>query len=195
MTNEIKTFYDSLYADNPGVFGNSSVDFLAQVLDRFPSLRGTALDLGAGQGLTSNLLAERGFEVTAIDISNKAFQGVRSDLNIITSVTDVENFEPNTHYKLVHIGLVLHHLAGVNVGPLIRSLQNHTDVGGLHVLRLFTKNSDFFIKSESPGFYDDGVKLNEMYSDWSAVFDEVINVEASTVSALNEIRQVVFRKF
>lgn len=194
MSNKIKTFYDSLYAADPGVFGSSSFDFLTQVLDTLPFLTRAALDVGAGQGLTSNLLAERGFEVTAIDISEHAFKSIQPELNIATIVTPLENFQPSTEYALVHVALTLHHVAEAEVVFLLRSLQSNTVAGGIHVLRLFTNNSDFFKQSKGNGFYDDGVNLNEIYKNWKILLDETIVAKASTQTIVNEIRQVVFKK-
>lgn len=193
MTNEIKTFYDSLYADDPSVFGSSSVDFLRQVIDSFPVTTGAALDLGAGEGLTSNLLAERGFIVSAIDISESAFKSIKSDMGISTSIAPIEDFKANTEYSLVHIALVLHHVSEASAGSLIKSLKDHTVPGGIHILRLFTSNSDFFAQSNGAGFYDDGTNLDGLYDDWKILLDEKINATASTQSAQNEIRQVVFK--
>src|SRR5512135_132533 len=48
--------------------------------------RGRALDLGAGQGRISQALAERGFDVTAVDVNEEQFRAagvpfVKLDLN------------------------------------------------------------------------------------------------------------------
>jgi SAM-dependent methyltransferase len=194
MTNNIKTFYDSLFADNPSVFGTSSVDFLSRVLDSVPTVSGEALDLGAGEGVTSNLLARHGFEVTAVDISDHAFQSISTELGIKTFVSSFEDFKPTSEYALVHIALVLHHVSEAVATSHIQSLIDRTVPGGMHVLRLFTKNSDFFMQSNGNGFYDDGTNLNRLYDGWEVVIDEHMITPAATQTAQNEIRQVAFKR-
>jgi SAM-dependent methyltransferase len=64
-------FWDGLYAERPQVFsGNVNAALAREVGDAPPGAR--AVDLGCGEGADAIWLAERGWEVTAVDVSQVA---------------------------------------------------------------------------------------------------------------------------
>lgn len=69
---EDRTRWNSRYASEPWYLGEKASPFLIDVLDRFihliPGRR--ALDIACGEGRNSLHLARRGFQVTAVDISD-----------------------------------------------------------------------------------------------------------------------------
>jgi tellurite methyltransferase len=64
--------WDKQHANSPGEL--RPANFLRAIVesDGWPMLRGTALDLACGQGRNAIYLAQRGFAVTALDISQVA---------------------------------------------------------------------------------------------------------------------------
>lgn len=193
MRKDLKIFYDNLYKQNQGVFGFSSVNFLKEVFKKNALLSGRALDIGAGEGLTSNFLAKHGFLVDAVDISENALSEINNS-NVFVHHTAIEQFPFNNSYNLVHFALVMHHLSNVDAKLVIQNAQRATLLGGIHIYRIFTTNSNFYKKSQDQGFYDDGVGLDTEYKNWQISFDEKVFENAATQSVENEIRHVVYRK-
>jgi len=63
-------FWEQRYRSNPSVWsGNANTHLIREAADLTP---GTALDVGAGEGADALWLAERGWQVTATDISTVA---------------------------------------------------------------------------------------------------------------------------
>ncbi|OGL70411.1 hypothetical protein A3B32_02940 [Candidatus Uhrbacteria bacterium RIFCSPLOWO2_01_FULL_53_9] len=194
MTDKLKSFYDNLYKANPSVFGTSSLEFLKNVFQIACPLVGRALDVGAGEGLTSQYLAEQGFIVNAVDLSECALTTIKQNKSVTVHICDIVQFEMKQSYSFVFIALVAHHLSEDTFHAMVRKIQNNTVTHGLHAYRLFTSNSDFFRQSSGSGFYDNGMALNALYDQWKIVFDEKVIGNAATQDAQNEIRHVVFQK-
>lgn len=94
------------------------------------TLRGRALDLGAGQGRLSQALAERGFEVTAADINEDQFRarGVRFlKLNLNRSLP-----LPAESFDLVMAVEVLEHLEAPR--SFVREIYRVLTPGGLAIV-------------------------------------------------------------
>lgn len=107
----IKKMYDELYARDPGIFGVSSLLYLKKILRKEEIIAGYALDVGAGEGNTSEFLASSGFHVDALDVSEHAFQAVKNTEKIKTHVTPIAEYKLVRQYDLVYFALVLHHLS------------------------------------------------------------------------------------
>ncbi len=73
---ETKKFWEDLYGDSPRWSGKVNAPLAERVGDLPP---GRALDLGCGEGGDALWLAERGWTVTAVDISTKALDRGRAE--------------------------------------------------------------------------------------------------------------------
>src|SRR4051812_18413422 len=69
-SNEAQEFWEQFYGDRPQVWSGNPNVVLVEELDGLPP--GSALDLGCGEGADAIWLAERGWHVTAADISQEA---------------------------------------------------------------------------------------------------------------------------
>lgn len=74
MSNDDRLRWDSQHLSSPG--GEHPAAFLHEMVesDAWPALRGTALDIACGKGRNAIYLAQRGFAVTALDISSVALE-------------------------------------------------------------------------------------------------------------------------
>ena len=71
-------FWDARYRSAPAIWsGNPNPHLVADAGDLTP---GRALDIGAGEGADAIWLAQRGWTVTAVDISGVALQRARAGL-------------------------------------------------------------------------------------------------------------------
>ncbi|MBP9051936.1 MAG: class I SAM-dependent methyltransferase, partial [Ilumatobacteraceae bacterium] len=70
-------FWDARYRSAPAIWsGNPNPHLVADAGDLTP---GRALDIGAGEGADAIWLAQRGWTVTAVDISGVALQRARAE--------------------------------------------------------------------------------------------------------------------
>jgi 2-polyprenyl-3-methyl-5-hydroxy-6-metoxy-1,4-benzoquinol methylase len=67
------TFWDQRYASKTLAYGEAPNEFLAHMADRLPN-KGSALDIGAGEGRNALFLASRGLNVLAVDQSEVGMQ-------------------------------------------------------------------------------------------------------------------------
>ena len=88
--------YDKTYKNFDNVFGSNPEEILTNFFDKIDKTK-PVLDIGAGQGRNSIFLAEKGFEVDAIDPSIVAVETLseisqKRNLNINTYHADFESF-------------------------------------------------------------------------------------------------------
>lgn len=190
----LKKFYDDLYSKKPNVFGNSSLDFIKENIDVNRIHYKYALDVGAGEGLSSKYLHEEGFIVDSIDISNEAFSSIKGIKDINTFYMPIEEFSPNKSYGLIIFSLVAHHINNKVFEKVIEFIQNKTVENGINCYRIFTTESDFYKKSQKINFYDNGENLNKFYNKWNIIYDNELSDMSATENSSNKIREVVFMK-
>jgi SAM-dependent methyltransferase len=100
-------FWESFYSGRDQVWtGSPNVALVAEISDVAP---GTAIDLGCGEGGDAIWLAERGWNVTAIDISPSAIargEAAAKERGVAERVTwhsqDLECWRPADQYDLVN---------------------------------------------------------------------------------------------
>lgn len=111
---------DRLWSAEPNTF---VADRLA---DREP---GVGLDLASGEGRNAIWLAERGWEMTAVDFSSVAIErGRKHSAEVEFVVADVLNWQPERSYDLVLIAYL--HLVLADFEPLIRRAATWLRPGG-----------------------------------------------------------------
>jgi SAM-dependent methyltransferase len=111
---------DRLWSAEPNVF------VADRLSDREP---GVGLDLASGEGRNAIWLAERGWDMTAVDFSPVAVErgrGHSDDVEFI--VADVLTWKPNRRYDLVLVAYL--HLLITDFEPLVRRASNWLTPGG-----------------------------------------------------------------
>lgn len=138
-------------------------------------MSGNALELGAGQGRNSFVLAGRGLTVSAIDVSPKAVESVnkhatKESIAVQASVGDIANLEWQREYDVIVSTFVLHHLSREDGLRVIREIKEHTKPGGFNALALFTQDGDFYrLDKEKMNYYPAIGELRDFYSDWDVI--------------------------
>lgn len=74
---EVQEFWEQRYGERERIWSGRVNQRMAEVVDALPA--GRALDLGCGEGADAMWLAERGWQVTAVDISETALRRGRDD--------------------------------------------------------------------------------------------------------------------
>ncbi|MEA3357024.1 MAG: class I SAM-dependent methyltransferase [Patescibacteria group bacterium] len=120
--------------------------FLEKVLDSGQVPIGKALDLGTGTGSKAIQLAKRGFDVTAVDISETAIsyakeqaQKEKVEINfIVADVTDL-SILGNQKFDLILDWACLHHIQQAKQKKYISGVKNFCKSGDYLILRCFSK--------------------------------------------------------
>lgn len=143
------------------------------LVDALPSLpRGRALDIACGQGRNALFLAEHGFTVTAIDISEEGLQQLndearRRKLLIETQRADLETSSllPGDSFDVVIEFFYLHR-------PMLPSLREAVRPGGVAVLRTFSNAGLFGNSQVNPDFVLQPGELLEIFAGWEILRHE-----------------------
>ena len=94
-SSKVAEMWDNRYSEAGYAYGQDPNEFLKDSVQHIP--KGNVLCLGAGEGRNAVYLAQQGFNVTAVDISevglNKAKQlAQKMNVHIKTIHTDISNF-------------------------------------------------------------------------------------------------------
>lgn len=147
---DYKERYNKIYSENEALFGDGKPDKVAIDIVKHRT-SGAALELGAGQGRNSLLLAQNGFEVTAQDISEIGIDGLKKaaaekGLNIHAEVADVRQLHWDSNFDVLITTFMLHHLTREEALRVIKQMQEHTSAEGLNAIAAFTKKGIFITK-------------------------------------------------
>jgi len=118
---QAKNYYESLddvkniwHADKKSNFYYKEYIRYDAILKRIPSKTRTVLDLGCGDGFLSCRIAERGYQVTSVDLSSnrlKRFKEQADRLNIQQIVSDIAKVDlPSESFDLIVCSEVIEHL-------------------------------------------------------------------------------------
>ncbi|HEV2125409.1 MAG TPA: class I SAM-dependent methyltransferase [Chloroflexota bacterium] len=132
--------WDERYSTTEYVFGTAANDFLAAVVEQLP--KGRALCLGEGEGRNAVFLANRGYAVTAVDVSSAGLQkaerlAAERGTPIETTVADLAEYaiEPQSWDVVV---LIFVHLPPELRQRVHRAAVEGLKAGGALVLEAFT---------------------------------------------------------
>lgn len=137
---------------------------------------GAVLDIGAGEGRNALFLAEKGFAVTALDISKEAIEKCRSlakkeKLKIQTVVSRIEDFTFKEKYDYILSVATLHLVEKDRILKTIDQIKENTKIGGINLLTVFT-DKDPGIKQFPDLYFFKVTELKEIYQDWELIYFE-----------------------
>lgn len=163
--------YDKTYRENPKTFGNGKIEpFILEATLIIPP-DGKVIELGAGQGRNALELAKKGFQVTAVDISQVGVDSMNKKAqelgfpNFHAKVLDSrEALATDEEYDLIVSTFMLHHLSREDAEKLITKIKERTKKGGINAIATFTVEGDF---AKSPNakdrFYPRLGEVRELY--------------------------------
>jgi tellurite methyltransferase len=173
MNNE----YDLKYSGEKFYWGIEP-DRLIIELTNMLKPEGSILDLGSGEGRNAVFLAKKGFDVTAVDISENGIMKTRKlaethDVQINTHISDIIEFiSKSPKYDAILCMNILQFIDAEKIRPAIDSIKEKTLPNGFNVIASFvaenenmkeqarSRNMYLFDKGELKKFYD-GWKLFE----------------------------------
>jgi len=138
----------------------------------FMLVPGKALDVACGMGRNAVYLAERGFSVTAVDVSPVALDLLKAEaeirgLDIETRLIDLESQPrlPDGPFDLLLNIFYLHR-------PLLPDLLKRVTAGGMAVFRTFSRAGPAQFGSVNPEFALRPGELLEIFAGWDVLFHE-----------------------
>lgn len=177
----LESRYDRIYSEHEKPFGDGQPDKVVSDITKYTS-SGQVMELGAGVGRNSLFLAEKGFEVTAQDISQVGVEKINkaakeAGLHIQTEVKDIRTVNPDKNYDIFVCTYVLQHLSKEEATLLIRQMQAHTNENGLNSIAAFTQNGDFYRNEpDTENFFPKEGELKELYAGWEVLeYEEIEN--------------------
>lgn len=143
----------------------------SEVLEAAPNLPlGKVLDLGCGQGRNALYLAQRGFEVTAVDQN-------RASLETVQTIAEAEGFEMTVvsydiaqasiqeTYDLILSTVVLMFLDAETIPDIIKNMQEQTAPGGYNLIVCAMDTEDAPCPMPFPFTFKEG-ELRAYYEGW-----------------------------
>ena len=172
---KIKFWEDYFKDDSSFLFGNTPNKTIVEHEHLF-NKEWRILDVGCGDGKNIFYLAKQGFgNIDAFDISETAIGKIErlcssSGYKINTAVESVAEFQFEKKYDLILSFGVFHFMAKDEWRSFIREAQNNTNIGGIHIIQLFTDNiaPTPDIEPYAIGMAKDG-EIKEMYEDWEII--------------------------
>jgi cyclopropane fatty-acyl-phospholipid synthase-like methyltransferase len=131
---------------------------------------GKVLDLGCGEAGNSFALAEKGFEVTCIDISKTAIDYIKKEskkrkLKIKAICADLEEYEFNEKYDVILGTGIFHFIPEKDSLRILNKIKEITNSNGLNIIEVLL-NGDISKEHDSEGYYFKKGELKEFYSKW-----------------------------
>ena len=162
---EPKDYFPKKYNGNP---------VHSEVLEAMESLSpGKALDLGCGQGRNALLLAQHGFEVTAVDQNELALEILQSiveqeDLEMTVGLYDINSANLKQSYDLIVSTVVLMFLQADRIPAIIRNMQDQTNPGGYNLIVCAMDTEDYPCQVPFSFTFKEG-ELADYYKDWELI--------------------------
>ncbi|TKI59448.1 methyltransferase domain-containing protein [Lysinibacillus mangiferihumi] len=169
-------FWEKEYlADTHFAFGNPSEE-VVEWAKKLPA-DARILDIGCGDGRHAVYLAQLGFKVEAIDISEAGiakinrYKASHQLHNLQADVQDITTYQfSDTYHCIISHGL-FHFLAREDWHRIIQLMQDYTKIEGINIITVFTDEVDIpedlapFVK----GICQEG-EIRELYEQWSIAF-------------------------
>lgn len=171
----MKEQYDRIYSEGESVFGGGKPESI--VIDGANLLPedSNVIEFGAGQGRNSIALAELGFNVEAVDVSETGVNfinnfGKEKSLSNLKARTGSAIDKIDDKYDMVVTTYMVHHLTREDALKFIEEIKAHTTEGGLNVISAFTVEGDFSkLPLEKGKFYPEPGEMRGLYSDWEII--------------------------
>jgi tellurite methyltransferase len=159
--------YDKEYSKDELLWGSRRSVVVQKLLEHRKT--GLVLDVGMGEGRDVLFLAEKGFQVTGVDLSeiavNKCLKlAEEKGLSVEALVGDFLDFYPNNRFDIIISNSTLHLMEKDSVRRAIVRMKKMTRKNGLNIIAVFTEEDTSDVPYK---FKKDELKL--FYKDWKVI--------------------------
>lgn len=173
-------FWEEIYKDLDGAFLYNQGQPSVEIIDLASKLKpnSTILDIGCGDGRNAIFLAQKGFLVTAFDISVLGIKKLKHQAKKLN--VQIDSFVQNMiSYNFVHkFDLIithgcLHLIPKKDSMRLLREIMDHTMENGYNVHAIFTDaiEPSEDMKPLCKGLFREG-EIFEFYKDWKVIIQK-----------------------
>lgn len=138
-----RTIYEEEYAQEEYYWGLAPSRLCYKVLSLLPPTRPLKLlDIGCGEGKDAVFFARNGYQVTAFDIADSGVEKTkrladRIGVPLTVYKADLLDFRLDSTYDIIYSNGVLHYTPPELRQEIFTNYQEHTAIGGLHMLSAF----------------------------------------------------------
>ena len=179
----IRTNYEKWYEGDEYYWGLEPGDFLFDLIKLVPPAENTkVLDIGCGEGKDAVFMAEKGYDVTAFDLTENGIRKTialahKRGVKVNAYVDDINTFETDEQYDIIFSTGTVQYIFDENKEAFFKKLEKITKPNGIVFINVFVEKS--FL--ELPPDWDKEEKmwksgeLFTYFSDWKfEKIDEVI---------------------
>jgi tellurite methyltransferase len=179
----IRTNYEKWYEGDEYYWGLEPGDFLFELIKLCPPAVNTkVLDIGCGEGKDAVFMAEKGYDVTAFDLTENGIRKTialahKRGVKVNAYVDDINTFETDEQYDIIFSTGTVQYIFDENKEAFFKKLEKITKPNGIVFINVFVEKS--FL--ELPPDWDKEEKmwksgeLFTYFSDWKfEKIDEVI---------------------
>lgn len=161
---EYKTSQTKLWAQGPHTYSRLAAKYVK---------KGNVLDIGSGEGYDCLFFAQKGYNVTAIDISQTAITKLLSTakklrLKIMGLVKDVRTSTIKNKFNIIVSYRTLQFL-GLKFKKYLANLKKKTLINGVHAFYIFGNEGDFYLLAKHRFYFPSEKELKQLYEDWEII--------------------------
>jgi 2-polyprenyl-3-methyl-5-hydroxy-6-metoxy-1,4-benzoquinol methylase len=182
-----------LYKKNEKPFGNALHPDFAEILPYIQT--GSILDLGGGHGRFGLYFAQKGMEVTNVDINEHAVQIFNTELLNLglkakSIIQDIRDFNFTSTYENIICSSILNLLNKQDAVKMLNDIKAYTNIGGINFIDGFAEQHNDLFAANSK---DKKNNLLQMYMDWEILYYKKYT-GATINNELKECIAIVARK-
>lgn len=143
----IRTNYEKWYEGDDYYWGLERGSFLDELISLCPPSENTkVLDIGCGEGKDAVYMAQKGFDVSAFDLTDNGIRKtirLASDrgVNIKAYVDDINTFVPDDQYDIIYSTGTVQYLFDENKKSFFEKIEKMTKPNGIVFFNVFVEKS------------------------------------------------------
>ncbi len=140
-----RTQYEEYYRSEEYFWGTEPAGFLDKLIELKPPRPGIkVLDIGCGEGKDAVYMAQKGYDVTAFDLTES---GIRKTLRLAAErgtklnayTADINDFETDGSFDIIYSTGTIQYLADENIPGFFGKIMRMTRPHGLHYFNVFVE--------------------------------------------------------
>ena len=141
-----RTQYEKFYEGDQYYWGTEPADFLKLLIEFKPPLPGTkVLDIGCGEGKDAVYMAQRGYTVTAFDLTESGIRKTKklaeergvTGLNAFSA--DINDFEIKERFDIIYSSGTVQYLRDEKIEGFFEKIKRMTNPHGLNYFNVFVE--------------------------------------------------------
>lgn len=139
----IRTNYEKWYASDDYYWGTEPADFCDELIKLRPITTATkVLDIGCGEGKDAVYMAQKGYSVTAFDLTSNGIEktkklAARKNVMIDAYVDDINTFQTNDTFDIIYSTGTVQYLFDENKRDFFDKIAKITNLNGIVFFNVF----------------------------------------------------------